>query len=345
MRRILPIALAAVVTFLVLGALARRLPALQDALLERGLTAAFQAEPVPKPDGLRVFLCGTAAPLPSPDRAQACVAVMAGDTLLLVDSGARSPNVAGLAGLPMHRLRRILLTHFHSDHIAAIPDFALRSWVAGRPTALEVVGPPGVQDVVSGLNAAYAPDRRYRIAHHGAGLLPPDLAELVARPIAAGDVLEDDGVTVIAFPADHGPVRPAIGYRIEHGGRSVVITGDTVVNDAVVEAARDADLVLSDALSSTLVQAMERAARAAGRDRPAKIFRDIQSYHADAGELDAFFEAGVGTVAAYHLVPAPRNALRERVFRRDLPPGVVMTDDGMVFDLPARSDEVRIQTP
>jgi ribonuclease Z len=345
MRTLLVRLLVGVVVLILIAAVALRAPAVEDALLERGLTAGFQTPPLPEPDGLRVFMCGTAAPLPTPDRAQACVAVLAGDTLLLVDAGARSANVASLAGLPLERLSRILLTHFHSDHIAAIPDFALASWVAGRPAPLEVVGPAGVEAVVEGLNTAYADDRRYRVAHHGADLLPAEFGALVARRIAPGETLSADGVTVTAFTVDHDPVRPAVGYRIEHGGRSVVVTGDTVVNEAVVEAARGADLVLADALSMTLVQTMERVARATGRERLATIFHDIQDYHADAADLGAFLAADVGTVAAYHLVPAPRNALMERVFRRDLPDGVVMTDDGMVFDLPAGSDAVRITAP
>ena len=41
------------------------------------------------------------------------------------------------------------------------------------------------------------------------------------------DLLERDGVTVSAFLVEHDPVKPAFGYRVEGGGRSVVVSGDT----------------------------------------------------------------------------------------------------------------------
>ena len=58
---------------------------------------------------------------------------------------------AGLAvresRLPLERLEAVLLTHFHSDHIAALPEFNLNSWVLGRPKPLSVIGPAGSEDV------------------------------------------------------------------------------------------------------------------------------------------------------------------------------------------------------
>jgi Metal-dependent hydrolases of the beta-lactamase superfamily III len=260
-----------------------------------------------------------------------------------VDAGARSPNVASLAGLPLARLETILVTHFHSDHIAAIPDFNLMSWVAGRPAPLQIAGPEGVERVVAGMNEAYALDRGYRVAHHGAELLPPELGVLEARTIEPGVVLDENGLVIRAFEVDHAPVAPAVGYRFDYGGRSVMITGDTVVTPGLEAVAKDVDLLLTDALSLPIVKAMENAAREAGLLRNAKIFADIQDYHADTASLAAFVErAGVRTLALYHFVPTPRNTVMENVFLRDLRADTILTVDGMTFDLPAGSDDVLI---
>ncbi|MCY3841210.1 MAG: MBL fold metallo-hydrolase [Gammaproteobacteria bacterium] len=87
----------------------------QDFALQRA-TAGIFARVVPAGyDGLRVFVCGSGSPLPG--RAQACVAVTAGESLYLVDSGAGSPAVMQVHGQPMAHLRAVLLTHLHSDHI------------------------------------------------------------------------------------------------------------------------------------------------------------------------------------------------------------------------------------
>jgi ribonuclease Z len=52
--------------------------------------------------------------------------------------------------LPGERLDGLLLTHFHSDHIAEIPTVNLTSWVAGRQGPLKLYGPPGVQRIADG---------------------------------------------------------------------------------------------------------------------------------------------------------------------------------------------------
>ena len=134
-------------------ALTRTTPG-QDFLIGRALAAAF-AQPAVEPvdGGMSVFMCGTSSPLPVPDRAQACVAVLVDERIFVVDAGANSSNVALLGGLRMDHMSTLLLTHYHSDHIAAIADFNLASWVAGRPEPLRVMGPDGVTPIVAALNS------------------------------------------------------------------------------------------------------------------------------------------------------------------------------------------------
>ena len=317
----------------------------QDWLLARILPALFAAHPVMSFDGLRVFLCGTGSPLVAPGHAQSCIAVMAGDELYVVDAGMGAAGTFQANGESMERLHTILLTHYHSDHITGIPDVNLNSWVAGRREPIRVLGPTGVQRVVDGFNEAFALDYGYRVAHHGAEFLPPDAGPMLAETIAPGVVLQKEGLVVTAFEVDHRPVEPAFGYRFDYRGRSVVVSGDTVVTANLQNAAKDADLLLHDALSLPIVRALGVAARQTGH-RAAAIFDDIPSYHAHADELGALAEdAGVKLLALYHLLPAPRNYVMDQVFRRDLPDDALFTVDGMVFELPSGSDDIRVHTP
>ena len=316
----------------------------QDFLLERLAGLGVVGASAVDVDGLRVFMCGTSSPLPAPGRAQACVAVMAGDRLFVVDAGAGSAGTATLGRVPLQNLSGVLLTHFHSDHIAALYDFNLNSWVAGRAAPLTVMGPAGVDRVVDGMNAAYELDRGYRVAHHGADLLPPELGVMEARVIEAGVVLEEDGLRITAFAVDHAPARPAVGYRFDYRGRSVALSGDAVVDESLRQAVRGADLLLQDAISLPIVTALERATAEAGDTRMPRILSDIQDYHAPTGSLTGLVEeSDVAQLALYHLVPPPRGGVMERIFRRGLPPGTLLTDDGMIFDLPAGSDEIVVR--
>lgn len=294
-------------------------------------------------DGLKITLCGTSSPLPAPGRAQACVAVETPKHLYLVDAGSGSAATANLAGVPTEKLRGILLTHFHSDHISDIGDFNLNSWVAGRPQPLQVIGPDGVDRIVEGLNITYELDRGYRVSHHGAEFLNPELGILQSRSINEGVIVDEDGLRITAFEVSHPPIEPAFGYRLDYGGRSVVISGDSLVTDKIVEISDGADVVLHDAMELQLVQTAENVLRNAGVTRTATVLHDIQDYHATTEDLQRLVdEAEIGLLALYHLVPAPRNAMAVAAFNRSIPEGALITEDAMVISLPSGSEDILI---
>ncbi|MDB2553639.1 MBL fold metallo-hydrolase [Gammaproteobacteria bacterium] len=294
-------------------------------------------------DGLKITLCGTSSPIPAPGRAQACVAVETPEHLYIIDAGSGSAATANLSNVPMEKLRGILITHFHSDHISDIGDFNLNSWVAGRPEPLQIIGPTGVERIVDGFNMAYELDRGYRVAHHGAELLNPELGTLQSKTIAEGVIVDQDGLRITAFEVSHPPIEPAFGYRLDYGDRSVVISGDSLVTDKIVEISDGADVVLHDAMSLQLVRGAAGMARTTGNTRLATVLQDIQDYHATTEDLNRLSsEAEIGQLALYHLVPAPRNAIALRAFSNDIPEGALLTEDGMVISLPAGSKEIGI---
>jgi ribonuclease Z len=215
-----------------------------------------------------------------------------------------------------------------------------------------VFGPDGVAELVHGFTEAYAADTRFRIAHHGAALLPPERAAMVPMPVqlegvAATHVLDEDGVVVTAFAVVHDPVKPAFGYRFDYGGRSVVVSGDTAPSPNLVTQARGADVLVHEAQANALVHIMEAAARDAGEARIAKILGDIPTYHTDpADAAREAVAAGVRLLVLTHFTPPPDNALLTRIFRRDMdrvpPHGVVLGDDGTLVVLPTGSDAVDV---
>jgi ribonuclease Z len=304
--------------------------------------------PAPAYDGLRVVVCGSASPLGNdPARAQACIAVVTPEHLFLFDIGARSPQRIAQARLPLGRLNGIFLTHFHSDHISGIPDINLASWVQGHHTSLQIYGPPGVDKVIDGFNLAYELDRGYRVEHHGRELLPPaghPMTPVVIDP--EGIAWQDELMTIRAFPVVHDPVHPAVGYRIDYRGRSVVISGDSVAIESLFEVADGADLVLHDALSRAMLDPMIEAATQNNVPVLPTIMTDVIDYHADTLRLEAMAEAAnIGQLAYYHLVPVPPNALAERIFARGLSEDTLLVRDLHTFDLPANSTEIVIHEP
>ena len=332
---------------LVVGRVALEIPAVQDALLARGAAGmALQGDRTQASnDSLRIYVCGSASPL-GMGQAQACIAVVTPDHFYLIDSGAGSTQNINRLRLPTGRLQGLLLTHFHSDHIAEIYEVNLGSWVNARPAPLTVYGPEGVQAVVKAINEGYRMDRLYRVAHHGEALLAPELGVLAAQPISVGEVLQDGDLKITAYMAEHPPIHPAVGYRIDYRGRSVVVSGDSNVSANTVEVADGADLLLHDALSLPMVTALASSLEANGRSRQSKIVTDVIDYHASTASLiELSAQSDVDMVAYYHLVPVPPNGIAESVFMRDAPDNFVVTSDLMWFELPIGSDQIIVNQP
>ncbi len=354
MRRILWALLALVVAVVGAGALAVWSPRLQDAIVSRIARRRIGRDTsgLLAPDALRVLLCGTASPIPSPQRAEACTAVFAGGRMWIVDTGPGSWRTLALRRVRGEAIGAVFFTHLHSDHIGELGEFNMQTWVAGRPGPLRVYGPDGVTELVHGFAEAYAADTGFRTAHHGAALLPPDRAAMVPMPIAldgadATRVLDEDGVVVTAFAVAHDPVKPAFGYRFDYGGRSVVISGDTRPCPNLVTQAHGADVLVHEAQANSMVKIMQDAAAAAGESRIAKILGDIPSYH--TGPADAAREAvaaGVRLLVFTHFTPPPDNPLLVRMFQRDVnsapPRGLVFGTDGTLIVLPKGSDAVEV---
>lgn len=304
--------------------------------------------------GLQALVCGSGGPLPAPERAAACIAVVAGGRIYVVDVGAGSSENLGRWRLPMDRLAGVLLSHFHSDHITELGEYNLQSWAAGRATPLPVYGPQGVEKVVDGFNLAYEQSRGYRTAHHGADFLDPDVGLLAPHPFPIGPdakpgtevvVLEHDGLVIRAFSVAHEPVAPAVGYRFDYRGRSVVITGDTSASPAVAHAAKKADVLFHDAMAHHLIAVANEAAREGGRERNERITADIPEYHASAVEAaEIANQADVKLLVLYHLVPPPPSYLVETVFLRGVDDvrerGVILASDGLLLQLPPDSGAI-----
>lgn len=307
------------------------------------------------PDGLHVGLCGAGSPLPDPERSGPCVFVVAGGQLYIVDSGSGSARNLSRMRVPMGRIDGILLTHFHSDHIDGLGELELQRWVNGaHREPVPIYGASGVEQVVDGFNLAYTADRGYRVAHHGEAIVPSSGAGAVARPFpmpANGEtalVVDRDGLTIRAFRVDHAPVEPAVGYRFDYGGRSVVISGDTTKSANLQAMAQGVDLLVHEALSPQLVGALTEAATAAGRPNLAKITRDIVDYHTSPVEAaEIARDAGVDHLLFHHIVPPLLVAPMVGIFLDGVDVvyegPVTLGDDGTLISLESGSDAIEVQ--
>lgn len=354
MKKILLWGVGAVVVLAGFGFFALRMPAVQDTLFARVVEARVNADwaGASDEDGLHLIFCGTGSPMPDRARGQACIAVLAGDRMFLVDTGSGAAETLALLGVPVDRLTGVLYTHFHSDHISGLYDVVLQSWVAGRAGALDLFGPIGVERIANGFNEAFALDRQYRTAHHTAAAMPPANGLVAPRVVPVNTdldsvvVYDEDELKITAFRVGHAPIDPAYGYRVDYKGRSAVFSGDTVKHPNMVRMGQGVDVMVHEALAMHMVSVLSDTV-GTRRSRVGQILRDTLNYHTSPVEAaEVANEAAAELLVYSHIVPVLPNAIAESVFLRGVsdvrPDGVMLGYDGLMIRLPVGSTEIDV---
>ena len=336
-----------ILSIFVVGLVSLNSHSVQDRILNIGLENILSSTKpfLDEEDTLKVVVCGSRSPLPSPGRAESCVLVEAGDDIYIFDLGNGSVNNLTQYQVPWPNVKAVLITHMHSDHMADLPDAHLQSWIQGRTSPLKVYGPEGINLVTKGFELAYSADYQYRNEHHGDDMLPMSIAGFNAIQIINNQFIPNDtpGLEILPFVVDHYPVNSAFGFKISYKDRTVVISGDTIHDGSVQKYSQDVDLLVHSAISIDIVERMRGIAPIPQMD---KILFDIQDYHTsieEAGEIAR--DANVEHLLIYHSIPTPRNALMERVFFRPIE-GVFenysLSDDGTRVIMPVGNDDIFI---
>jgi ribonuclease BN (tRNA processing enzyme) len=189
----------------------------------------------------RVTVVGAGTSAPQPETPASGILVETASTALLVDCG--QGVIRGLMPIRDPRdLDAIVVGHLHADHYIDLVSLRyLLPWDGFTGRRMPVLLPPGGRQKMTDLAAAIS--ERSGFFDHTFEIIEYD----PAASVAIGDL------TLAFVPGLH--YVPAWGCAIEdRAGRRVVISGDTGPNDALVEAATNADLFIVEA---TLLAANE----------------------------------------------------------------------------------------
>ena len=325
-----------------------QLPSVQDRLLVVAFSAlGSTSSNLPKEDALSAAVCGSRSPIPSPGRAETCILISAGEDLFVVDIGDGSNDNLRSWNINFRNIEAVLITHLHSDHIADLPGLHQNAWVVGeRSSKLKVFGPEGVDQFTQGIEMAYAHDYVFRNEHHGDAIAPLEYAGFDTNVIDLNNpVIFDNGeLKITAFRVVHEPIEPALGFKFEYKGRSIVITGDTSYTQSVIDNSMNADVLFHEAQANHMLAVMEKSLMSRGAHLLATVLDDITTYHTTLVEAaEIANEANVKKLFFYHLTPAPRNYIQEIMFVR----GVdqvrkewTLVEDGTLVILPVGSEEI-----
>lgn len=175
-----------------------------------------------------------------------------GRARVLIDMGPGSLLTFERSGARVEDLDALLLTHLHVDHSADLPALIKGSYFGERTRDLPLYGPTGntvmpdtrefVQDLFGAKTGAYrylgdylSGDAPYRLIPHTVN----------AEGRAASTVIDQSDLKATAIPVHHGPI-PALAWRVEVGGKTLVISGDMNGDNHTLETlAAGADLLVA----------------------------------------------------------------------------------------------------
>ena len=242
------------------------------------LAASAQAHDrlaVDKVEGhLSVMVLGSGGPVATAKgRASAGYLIFTdGKPRILMDAGGGTYQRLAKSGVNVKDLDLVLLSHLHIDHTADLSSIIKTIYFhnvgAGvtRDAPIRIWGPvangktfpdtsinqyPSTTEFIDGHYAMPGGVERY--LNIFAKLIKAGTFHYTATDLgsdwpagAAETVLMEKGLKVTAMPVKHGPV-PAVAYRIDYKGESIVYSGDTnSESDNMITLAKDADLLIYD---------------------------------------------------------------------------------------------------
>ena len=210
-----------------------------------------------------------------------------GKPRILMDVGGGTYQRLAESGVNIKDIDIVLLSHLHIDHTADLSAIiktvyfhnnlarGINPNLPGRKLPINIFGPtstsfpdgPGGKfpdtDILQYPSTEDYVHQHYSVAKGGVErylhAFAPAISEGASKfAYTATDlssnwkagiiesVFEDDDLTITAVAVNHGPV-PAVGFRIDYKGNSIVYSGDTSsITDNMIELSRDADLLIYD---------------------------------------------------------------------------------------------------
>ena len=186
----------------------------------------------------RIVFLGTASAVSFPDHENSHLLFEGQEETLLVDCVGNPLNRLEKVGIDINQITRIVITHFHPDHVSGLPLLLMNMWLLGREKRLDLYGLAHSLDRVKKMMALFDWSDwsgMYPVAFHP---LPEE---------AMAPVMDNEDFRVHSTPVDH--LVPTIGLRVEFRRENfrVAYSSDTGPCPQMIQLAEGVDVLIHEA--------------------------------------------------------------------------------------------------
>jgi len=230
---------------------------------------------------LEVVFLGTAASIPTVERALPCVVVKRENEILMFDCGEGLQRQMIKAKVGFHKKMKVFVSHMHGDHVLGLPGLLQTMSLLDRAHKLEIYGPVGIKAFIKGIQETVqfvltfpveiqeikeedvvCREKEYQVRVARTAHVIPSLAYALIEKPRPGR-FNPEKAKALGVPEgplwsklQHGEkVRTEAGKIIKpgqvvgplRGGRKIVYSGDTRPTNNLVKLAEKADLLIHEA--------------------------------------------------------------------------------------------------
>jgi len=112
---------------------------------------------------MQILFLGTSSMVPTKERNQSSILISYSSEGILVDCGEGTQRQLKIAGVSLTKITKILISHWHGDHVLGLPGLIQSMSASGYEKTLNIYGPVGTRKFMKKMFEAFLFDRRMDI--------------------------------------------------------------------------------------------------------------------------------------------------------------------------------------